>query len=34
MKTALKYIAALSIPIAYNVALIKYGPALYAFLNR
>ena len=34
MKTLLKTVGLLSIPIAYNVALIKYGPQIYAFLNR
>lgn len=34
MKTALKTIALLSIPVVYNVVLIKYGVQVYAFLNR
>jgi len=34
MKTALKTLALLALPIAYNVVLIKYGVHIYAFLNR
>jgi hypothetical protein len=34
MKTALKTIGLLALPIAYNVVLIKYGVQIYAYLNR